>query len=479
MASVIEQTIRKTVATGIKQVARFNAARKTRDDEHPYLAGIHTPMTGELTLAELAVEGAIPPGLDGRYLRIGPNPLAAPNPATYHWFTGDGMVHGLRIKDGKALWYRNRWVRSAAVSAALGEPPVPTAPGRERGNVNTNVIGHAGRTWALVEAGNSPVELDDEGATVAYNPFDDTLKGPFSAHPHLDPATGELHAICYRADAMDTVWHTVVDPDGLVIREEPIAVEHGPSIHDCAITENYVIVLDLPVTFSMRGFIGGDSFPYRWNPAHKARVGLLPRNGANAEIAWRAVDPCYAFHAANAFETADGGVILDLVVHNRMFDDSFDGPDGSRFALERWTLAPGAARVERRVLDDAAQEFPRFDERLTGQPYRYAYTMAADNPDAAPGLITDTRLYKHDLKAGRRETHDFGPRRHPGEFVFVPARADAGEDEGWLIGLVVDMNDDTTDLAILDAADFAAPPVATIRLPHRIPPGFHGNWVAA
>ncbi|MDB5704595.1 MAG: 9-cis-epoxycarotenoid dioxygenase, partial [Sphingomonas bacterium] len=62
--------------------------------------------------------------------------------------------------------------------------------------------------------------------------------------------------------------------------------------------------------------------------------------------------------------------------------------------------------------------------------------------------------------------------------VFVPAHADAGEDEGWLIGLVVDLPHETTDLVIIDARDFAGAPVASIRLPHRVPPGFHGNWVA-
>lgn len=479
MASTIERTIRKTVTAGITGVHRFNAARKRRSEPHPYLTGIHAPMDAELTLTELEVEGEIPAALDGRYLRIGPNPLTPPNPATYHWFIGDGMAHGLRLKDGKALWYRNRWIRSAEVSKALGEPPVPARGGRERGNANTNILGIGGRTWALVEAGNSPVELDDELATLSINPFDETLEGPFSAHPHRDPATGELHAICYKGDVADKVWHTVLDAGGKVVREEPIAVEHGPSIHDCAITANDVLVFDLPVTFSMKTLIGGHPFPYRWNPDHQARLGLLPRKGTNEEIRWVAVDPCYVFHPCNAFEQPDGTVIVDVVAHDRMFDDGHDGPDGSRSAFERWTVRPGAVKVERAVIDDTMQEFPRFDERRTGKPYRFAYTMAAEHAEETPGLIADTRLIKHDLETGGRAIHDFGPRRHPGEFVFVPKAEDAGEDEGWLIGLVVDMNDETTELAILDARDFAGEPVATVRLPHRIPPGFHGNWVAS
>jgi carotenoid cleavage dioxygenase len=477
MASVIEKTIRKTVTSGIMGVSRVNAALKTRKGDHPYLTGIHKPMEEELTLTELGVEGTIPAELDGRYLRIGPNPVADVNPATHHWFIGDGMAHGFKLEDGKAVWYRNRWIRSEAVSKALGEPPVPSPHGRERGMANTNIVGIAGRTWAIVEAGNSPIELSEELETLSINPFDGTLQGAFSAHPHLDPATGEFHAICYRGDVQDTVWHTVVDAGGKVIREEPISVEHGPSIHDCQITEHYVIVLDLPVTFSMKTLMGGHPFPYRWNPDHKARVGLIPRNGTNDDIRWYDVEPCYVFHPANAFETGDGSVIVDVVAHNRMFDNGHDGPDGSKAAFERWTLPADGNRVERQVIDTEMQEFPRYDERLTCKPYRYVYCMAAENPHDMPGLIADTRLLKHDLETGTREIHDFGPHRHPGEFVFVPRGE--GEDEGWLVGLVVDMNTDTTELAILDAVDFTAAPVAIVRLPHRVPPGFHGNWVAA
>ena len=139
-------------------------------------------------------------------------------------------------------------------------------------------------------------------------------------------------------------------------------------------------------------------------------------------------------------------------------------------------MPAAGTRVTRTVVDAAAQEFPRCDERRTGQTYRYAYTMAASS---APGLIHDTRLYRHDLETGTRAEHDFGAGRHPGEFVFVPRTDDAAEDAGWLLGLVIDRAADTTDLVVLDAADFGAPPVARVHLPHRIPPGFHGNWVSA
>jgi carotenoid cleavage dioxygenase len=271
-----------------------------------------------------------------------------------------------------------------------------------------------------------------------------------------------------------TVRHVVVGPDGRIRREEPIRVADGPSIHDCAITARFAIILDLPVTFSMAAAMAGRGFPYRWNPAHPARVGLLPREGTQEEIIWCDVDPCYVFHVANAYDRADGKVILDVVTHETMFAESEAGPDSKASAFERWAIDPEAGRVTRTVIDPDPQEFPRPDERLFGRPYRYAYCMALPLRDEFVGA---TQLYKHDLEAGTRQVHDFGPKRYPGEFVFVPAHAEAGEDEGWLIGLVIDMNDETTELVILNARDFEGEPQARIKIPHRIPPGFHGNWV--
>ena len=482
MASGIETLIRSTVTKGIGVVADFNRKRITAEGDNPFLTGIHTPMAEETTITDMRVEGTIPQQLDGRYLRIGPNPLAPPNPAAYHWFTGDGMVHGVRLKDGEAQWYRNRWVRSTPVSQALGEEP---APGPRRGtfhSVNTNVASIGGQIRALVEASANPVIIGDDLETIAHDAFGDTLRGAFTAHPHRDPATGEFHAICYDAMDPDHVRHVVITPEGKVRRELRIKVANGPSIHDCMITENYVIIMDLPVTFSMKAVLAGHGFPFRWNPEHRARVGLLPREGGAHEVIWRDVAPCYVFHPANAFE-ADGKVFLDVCAHDRMFADSAIGPSSQACPFERWVIdpAPGAISVpvERRVIDAAAQEFPRPNEEYIGKPYRFAYTVALpEGGDAA--FLNETRLFKHDLTAGRRAVHDFGAGRVPGEFVFVPRDdGDGAEDAGWLIGYVVDTNDQHSELVIIDAQNFAGTPQAVVHIPHRIPPGFHGNWVPA
>lgn len=476
MASTIESAVRAVVGKGLGKVAEFNR-RRLPADEHPFLSGIHRPMTEELTLTDLAVTGTIPPVFDGRYLRIGPNPVT-PDPAGYHWFTGDGMVHAVALKNGRAREYRNRWIRSRRVGETH---PEGAAPGPRNGafdTVNTNVVAIGGRTWALVEAASYPVELSDTLDEQTYNAFDDTLQGSFTAHPHQDPITGEHHAIAY--DAMDpgTVRHIVLSADGQVTREEPVAVAHGPSIHDCGFTARFAIILDLPATFSMKAMIGGHSFPYRWNLDHRAQLGLLPRDGKGEDVIWCAVEPAYVFHLANSYDDADGRVVMDVCVYRTMYADGRHGPDGVNIGLERWTVDPIARTVDRQTLDASPQEFPRPDERRWGQSYRYCYTMALpDTPDER--LIGATSLYKHDLDAGTRETHEFGVGRHPGEFSFVPAHEGADEDEGYLIGLVIDLPNEVTDLEIIDARAFAGPPVASIRIPHRVPPGFHGNWLPA
>jgi len=477
MTSPVETAIRGIVTTGIKGVASLNRSLKRAKEPNPYLTGIHTPLKAEHTDEALKVTGQIPAELNGVYLRNGPNPLKTPHHATHHWFTGDAMLHGVRLQNGKALWYRNRWVRSTEVSRALGEKPV-AGPRGPLGNdsPNTNVVGHAGKIYAIVEAGGFPAEITETLETRAHTDFGGTLGKAFSAHPHLDPDTGEQHAICYFAMDQTQVWHVVVGVDGKVRRQEPIPVQDGPMIHDCMITKNYVIVLDLPVTFSMGALVGGESFPYRWNPKHKARIGLLPREGKGTDTIWCDIDPCYIFHPANAFETEDGKVVLDACVHATMFASGGTGPDSPVTPFERLTIDPVARRVTRKVLDQEPQEFPRPDERLIGKPYRYAYCVALPS-DARSSFQSATRIFKHDVVAGTREVRDFGAGRMPGEFVFVPKHAASAEDEGWLVGLVVDTDRKTTDLVILDARNFTGPPQATITIPVQIPPGFHGNFI--
>ncbi len=442
----------------------------------PYLSGNFAPVEDERTALDLSVTGSIPRELEGRLLRIGPNPVA-PDPENYHWFIGNGMVHGVRLREGRAEWYRNRYVRDEEVARVRGGEPVSgPRPATQLGDggANTNVIGHAGRTFAIVEAGNLPVELDYELETVARCDFDGTLPGGFTAHPKCDPETGELHAAVY-SPMWRHIQYVVVGTDGRVRKTVDVPTPGSPMVHDCHITESYFILLDFPVVFTPEMLTQGYPLPYRWTPDYGCRVGLLPREGGAEDVVWNELEPCFAFHPLNAYEDADGRVVLDIVRHPKMFDRELLGPNEGPPTLDRWIVDPKGGRVKEQRLDDRPQEFPRHDERLLGKPYRYGYT-ASFAPGEAGGLAMGG-LMKHDLRDGKVALHHEGRTRQFMEPVFVPASADADEDDGWVMAYVYDASTDRSDVVILHAQDFAGDPVATNHLPGRVPFGFHGNWV--
>lgn len=440
---------------------------------NPYLAGNFAPVETELTATDLPVTGKIPEQLCGRLLRIGPNPVNA-DPARYHWFLGNGMAHGVRLRDGKAEWYKSRYVRDDQVTAHFDWPAVEgpqAALSIGHGVANTNIIGHAGKTLAIVEAGNLPVELDYDLNTVGRFDFNGGLSGGFSAHPHRDADTGELHTAVY-SPLWQHIQYVRVDANGAVTKKVDVPTPGKPMVHDCMFTEHYFILLDLPCTLNEGAMVEGLPFPYLWNEDYGARVGLLPKDGSAEDVTWHEVDPCYVFHPVNAYEDAQGNVVMDVARHPRMFATDMHGPNEGRTRLDRWIIDRNSSKVSESCLDDYPQEFPRLDERLAGKSYRYAYTA-----EIGQGFVTGG-IRKHDLQEGRVSSFQPGPQRHCFEPVFVPASDTAGEDEGWIMAYVQDDDRGASDVVILDAGDIESGPLATIALPRRVPYGFHGNWVA-
>ena len=437
-----------------------------------YLEGNYAPVLEEITATDLPVIGAIPEALEGRLLRNGPNPLGVEDPAAYHWFTGNGMVHGLRMRGGRAEWFRNRVVRSARSAEVLGHP-IPDGPeGPFSGQgPNTNVVGINGRTFALVEAGNYPTELDYELNTIGPNNFDGTLEGAFSAHPKVDPATGELHAMTYFFGWGNHVRYVVLNAQGHVIRETPIEVSAPIMLHDIGLSAKYAVVMDMPCVFNVDAAMAGARLPYRWNPDGVTRFGLLPRGGESADPVWCEVDNCYIFHPMNTYDLPDGRVVMDAVKHPRMFDTRTLGPDEGKPVMARFTLDPATGTAKEEIVDEHGQEFPRHDERLVGQPYRYGYASHIGPHFQYGGLL------KFDMQTGVVIEKSLGSHVEMQEAVFVPRAADGVEDDGWLMAYAHNAQRNAAEVYILDAQDFGAPPVAVVELPVRVPFGFHGNWV--
>jgi carotenoid cleavage dioxygenase len=461
--------------------------------EAPFFAGNYAPITMECDAPDLPVRGEIPRGLAGTLYRNGPNPQFAPrDPLHHHWFLGDGMVHAFRIEEGRVA-YRNRWVRTprflaerAAGRALFGpwgmaDPAAPATLGTDSGVANTNVVWHAGRLLALEEA-HLPFALDPGTLeSLGYHDFAGRLHGRFTAHPKLDPETGEMVFFAYSVGAplSPGMAYGTVDRDGRVTRFDSFEAPFASMVHDFMVTRRHALFPVLPLAGSLpRAMAGGP--PFAWEPERGARIGVLRRDAPVSALRWFEGEPCYVFHVLNAWE--EGKRILADVMQAEeapLFPRADGKPgDPARQAarLHRWTfdLSGNTDRFTSEPLDDLAAEFPRLDERYAGLPNRHGF-YACRRPGApAPGMFDAVAHLDHATR--RRSVYAVPAGDEVSEPVFVPRAADAPEGEGWLLLLAYRGTERRSDLLVLDAQDPAAGPVATVELSHRVPHGFHGGW---
>jgi carotenoid cleavage dioxygenase-like enzyme len=450
------------------------------------------PIPFESDAPFLRMTGELPRDLNGTLYRNGPNPQF--DVPSAHWFVGDGMLHAFHLENGRAA-YSNRWVRTPkwraehdagrALFGGFGRK-LPGAPASltDGGVANTNIIFHGGRLLALEEA-HLPTEIEPGTlATRGYCNFGGAIGGPFTAHPKIDPVTGELVFFGYNAGGpfSPTLSFGSVEASGAVTRFEKFQAPYASMVHDFIVTEHHLLFPVLPITGSMTRAMAGQP-PYAWEPDKGAYVGLMKRNGSAEDVVWFRGDSCYVFHVMNAWEEG-GRIIADVM----QFEEAplFPHPDGSptdpnksRARLARWTfdLAGNTDRFQQTYLDDLSGEFPRIDERRAGFASRHGWYACA-NPDlpmfgALTGLVhvdgNGRRLARYLLPAGDTIS----------EPVFVARDRDAAEGDGWLLAVVWRARENCSDLAIFNAADIATGPVALVHLGHRVPDGFHGNWVAA
>ncbi|MEV5833415.1 carotenoid oxygenase family protein [Nocardia sp. NPDC052112] len=426
----------------------------------PHLTGNYAPVTEELTAYELPVTGTIPTELTGWYLRNGPNPHAA---ASAHWFLGDGMVHGVRLEQGRAVSYRNRWVRTSTFTDGARVRDADGNLDLTAGHANTHVIRHAGHTLALVES-SYPYELTCELDTIGPYDFDGKLRTAMTAHPKTCPTTGELHFFGYAYTAPYLTYHRA-DASGNLLVTRPIEVPAATMHHDFNLTAAHVVFMDLPVVFDLETAKSGGGMPFRWREDYQARLGVLRRDDPHGAIRWFPIDPCYVFHTLNAHDEP-GRIVLHVIRYPSLWRQDSDIPEHA--SLWRWTIDLVTGTVAEEQLDDRDAEFPRIDDRLAGLDSRFGHATVAGDSGA---------LLRYDLHTGTSTAHEFGPGRIPAEAAFAPADDRPGGD-GYLLTYVYNADTDRSDLVILDASELAAPPLATIHLPARVPYGFHGNWLA-
>jgi carotenoid cleavage dioxygenase-like enzyme len=434
----------------------------------------YAPVHDELTAYDLPVQGTIPAELTGWYLRNGPNPRDAAG----HWCVGDGMVHGVRLENGRAAWYRNRWVRTESFEDGV---PLYNDDGTRNLHssiANTHVVRHAGKTLALMEF-SLPYEITNDLKTLGAYDFGGKLMDSMTAHPKICPATGELHFFgCGNIFEPHVIYHRA-DADGQLTINRPLDVPALTLMHDFGLTAEHVVFMDLPLLFNLRLALTRQDerdIPYRWDENYGARLGVLRRDDPFGMVRWFDIDPCYVFHVANAYDVASstssaGGnsIVLEVVRYPEFWRDSSEfGIDAT---LWRWKINLDTGTVEESQLDDRGVEFPRVDDRLAGAAARYSVAVGSG------GLV------RYDLQRDTASEYRFGGSGShgapsaPDEAVFAPAVGQSDELAGWYLTYVYDPVIDGSDLVIIDASDFEGGPVARVRLPRRVPHGFHGNWI--
>ena len=454
----------------VAAVAKGAAAKPAPD----FTLGHYRQQQQELTSTRLDVEGAIPAVLSGRYFRNGHNPK--PDLIPPYWFAGNGMIHGVRITGGRAEWYRNRFVQTPAL---VGKPLM-----RKDGSIDltasaaaTSVYAHAGRIFALQEV-NLPFLVGPELQTLGPFDYGGKLKQPMTAHPKVDPRTGEQLFISYGPQEPHLTYFRV-SPAGELTHIEPVPGA-GPSImHDFAITPNYILFLDPSVVFDAKSKV---AFPYRWDDTYQARVGVMPRDRTKGPVRWIPVDPFFFFHISNAWEEPDGTLRMESTHYDKAAWDRFGKwlmslpghpswlVQGDKFA--RWHIDPKAGTAKAEMRADISYDFPTINQTRLGLRNRYTYAEAFPG-----GTLKHNALIKVDGQTGAIALREFPDGQQPEEPWFVPDPKGTSEDHGWLFSYVSDVRTHRSALHIIDATNFTGKAAAVVHLPGWVPAGVHGSWI--
>ncbi|MGD0106716.1 MAG: carotenoid oxygenase family protein [Rhodopila sp.] len=446
------------------------------------------PIGTEYDVSDLPVAGELPRGLNGTLFRNGPNPQFAPvDPRRHHWFLGDGMIHAFTLRDGRAS-HRNRWVRTdkwvaenaagRSLMSGFGGASAPGVGVANTGVANTNIVWFGGRLLALEEA-HLPFEMDPATlATRGVQSFDGALQGPFTAHPKIDPVTGELVFFGYSTGGPLTPGMTfgTISAAGRVTRFERFEAPYCSMVHDFAVTEGHVLFPVLPLSGSMKRAMAGQP-PFAWEPELGGHIGVLRRDCGVASLRWFRAENCYVFHVLNAWDEGNR-IVADVIQYDEppLFpraDGRPSDPAATRGRLVRWTLDldAGTDAFKRIELDGMSGEFPRLDERRAGLRNRFGLYVGT-----SPGADWLDTIVWLDLVSGARAAFTLPRGDAVSEAVFVPRGPGAAEGDGWLLAVAWRCAEKRSDLIVLDTDAVARGPVATVQLAHRVPFGFHGNW---
>ena len=464
--------------------------------DNPYLHGVYAPTVNEMHVAGLEVSGELPADLVGAYFRNGPNPRHQPA-NRHHPFDGDGMVHGVYFRDGKVT-YRNRYVQTAALAQELadGKSVSPGVMGPFDYSVsrfgikdtsNTDLFWYAGDLMTLWYNAGHPYRLDAMNLeTQGYFDLQGRKQRRMSAHSKVDWSTGELLFFDY-GDEPPFMTYGVADPTGKLLHEVVIDLP-GPRLpHDIGFTTNYAILHDLPFFHDMEVL---RRHKYRVLTFHKdipTRFGIIPRRGQGSEVRWFECQPCYILHVTNCWEEGDWVVMDGCRSLNPMPDaQPGEGELASMLAymrLEanayRWRFNRVTGEVREGDIDDLNTEFNKSNPIFHGVKSKYSYNQRIPLLQEGGYTLRFDGLVKYNNDTGQRSQWDYGAGVFGSEAVFAPkpgADRNSAEDDGYVITLATNSHTWESHCLVFDATDIAQGPMARVKMPQRVPSGFHATW---
>lgn len=483
-------TARHGKALGVEGLRPTDAPAWIDEVDNPYLHGLYAPISTERSVETLeVVEGELPRDLWGAYFRNGPNAVHAPK-NRYHWFDGDGMVHGIWFEDGQAR-YANRWVQTQGLEmeaeressiwpGVLGPFDFDAPLGPIKDTANTDILEVGGRLLALWYESGKPYVLDLKTLqTVGVDDFGGRLKFPLSAHSKTELSTGDFVFFSY-GDRPPYMRYGVLAADGR-LHHVDIDLPGPRRPHDIGVTPRYSILHDFPVFFDPELFAKKGKRVPLFHRDVPTRYGVIPRFGTNDDVRWFECEPCYMLHVVNCWEEGDWVVMLGCrTTDPTLRPDREDGPIAAMLSglklqanLYRWRLNMKTGEVEEGPLDDTNAEFPMIRPSAMGHENRWAYLQRI--PFEIPA--TFDALMKYDLRTGAYAEHRYGDGVFGSEAPFAPRVGGEEEDDGYLVTFVTDTHDWSSACLVFDARDVEAGPLAKVALPQRLPAGFHATWV--
>ncbi|CAM6100383.1 unnamed protein product [Calypogeia fissa] len=488
------------------------------NEKNYFLQGNYAPVEEFGPEPVLSVTGHVPECLNGAYLRVGPNPMFEPF-AKYHWFDGDGMLHGLRIKDGKAT-YTCRYVRTARLEQEefWGAPKfvkVGDLEGKRglahillyglrvifglvdvssgQGTANTSLVYHDGKLLVLSEQ-DMPYVMrvleDGDFETVSRLDYDKKLDHYFTAHPKIDPVTGEMFAFGYQVFRAPYATYRVISKDGVMGDAVPITVSGPAMMHDWAITENFAIFIDSPLHFSFKGMLDDQSV-FTFDNTKPIRVGVLPRYAKDdSQMRWFECANGFLVHTANAWEEGDE-VVLVACLGVKSYLQLFSKYEKEKCQATtkdlreyRFNLKNGQA--QERLLGDLNTDFPTINADYVGRKNKFIFSCIFEDTTLITGIVKydltlEPKLGKSKPEIGGNIAGVFwhGSGRYGSEPLQVPKNPGKKgcEDDVYLLSFVHDENTGKSEVVVIDGKTMSSNPVVVIEMPSRVPYGFHSLFL--